>query len=88
MNSDFIHIGNFIRTVNEQVPQSPMQTQYLARYLDKCFSTLQPECYPPLLHEGLRIKGNTYMDYHSIEIHKDDLPIFIHRLKQFYKDQS
>lgn len=82
---DYIHIRDFIRRVNKEVPESPMQTQYLARYL-----TGMPG-YPDVCAE-LRVRGEaeedrTKLDYYQVMIHKDDLPVFIERLREYYRDQ-
>lgn len=52
-----------------------MQAQYCSRYLNGHGDN-------PNLGEGLRIRGTT-ANYHSLEIHKDDVDVFIKRYKDY-----
>ena len=40
-----------------------------------------------MLGEGLRIKGNS-KDYHSMEIHRDDVEIAVARYKEYQENRN
>ena len=69
MSQQWIELGEV------SLPLLGMQTQYSAAYVES-------------LGEGLRFRGEggTELDltnYHFIEIHKDDVEVFVSRVKEF-----
>jgi len=58
------------------------QCQYASRY----FCQNWKDEYP-MLGEGLRIKGNS-KDYHSMEIHRDDVEIAVARYKEYQENRN
>ena len=58
--------------------QLGMQCQYGSRYLN---DTISLPGYP-FLGEGLRVRG-THVNYHTLEIHKDDVDEFVRRVKEY-----
>lgn len=53
-----------------------MQTQYASYYLYEGMRGY------PYLGEGLRLRGLDGISYHDIEIHIDDIPEFVRRMKE------
>lgn len=65
---DYVKFGDIARNLG-------MQAQYGVRYLDGLDEH-------PYLGESIRIRGST-RDYHSLEIHKDDVELFVNRYKEY-----
>ena len=61
-------------------PQLGMQSQYASEYI-------LGRGRKPAFGEGLRFRNwpNTGGDYHSIEIHEDDVAEFVRRVQEFRK---
>ena len=78
MNNDFVNFGDVARK------QLGQQCQYACRY-----TGVGPGWFPeyPDLGQGLRFKGNIG-DYHSLEIHKDDVAEFVRRYEEWTKAHS
>ncbi|MFA5163653.1 MAG: hypothetical protein WC441_03980 [Patescibacteria group bacterium] len=68
----FVRFGDIARYFLNQ------QSQYASRYIDG-----KIEGYPNL-GEGLRFKGESW-NYHSVQIHKDDIAEFIKRYIEHQK---
>lgn len=68
----FIRFGEIARSRLNQ------QSQYASRYIDGRNGY-------PNLGEGLRFQGESH-DYHSVEIHKDDVDKFVNRVFNFRGD--
>ncbi len=65
----FVNFGDIARARLRQ------QCQYASRYVDGKIQGY------PNLGEGLRFRG-TPADYHSLEIHQDDVEEFVRRVEQ------
>lgn len=55
-----------------------MQTQYSSRYLEGTAGC-------PDLGDDIRIAGNPNLDYHSLKIHEEDIPLFGQRVIEHLK---
>ena len=69
MTADFINFGDVARK------RLNMQCQYASRYHGGLGGT-------PDLTKSLRVMGDA-KDYHSMEIHKDDVEEFVRRVKAY-----
>ena len=67
-DDDYVSFGNIARTLGSQA-------QYCSRYLSGMGDH-------PNLGENIRIRGNI-SNYHSLEIHKDDVALFISRYEEY-----
>jgi len=67
MNTDYVLFGDVARK------QLGMQAQYASRYVDGRFGCAN-------LGKDLRFLGDVD-DYHSLQIHKDDVSEFVKRFK-------
>ena len=77
MKPNFVNLGDVCRH------QLGMQCQYGSRYANPAFSSESAQAaghHTPYCAEGLRIEGNP-SDYHSLEIHQDDVQTFVERVK-------
>ena len=68
-NPDYVCFGDVARGQLDQ------QCQYASRYVDGRYDY-------PNLGVGLRFIGDA-CDYHSLQIHKDDVEEFVHRVKEY-----
>ena len=67
--TDFVNFGDVARK------RLDMQCQYASQYHGGLHGS-------PDLTKGLRVTGDA-KDYHSMEIHKDDVEEFVERVKSF-----
>jgi len=58
-----------------------MQVQYSSRYLNGLAGS-------PNLGEGLRTKNPGVAGYHSVRIHKDDIPEFVRRYREHEEERK
>lgn len=67
-DENYVSFGKIARRLGSQA-------QYCSRYLDGLDDH-------PYLGENIRIRGNT-SDYHSLEIHRDDVALFVRRYEEY-----
>jgi hypothetical protein len=75
LDGDFVKIGvisGFLR----------QQDQYLSRYFHGEFDDW------PNLCDGLRVKNEHKWNYHSWEMHRDDVKTFVERLRGYYMKRT
>lgn len=67
---------NYVQFGKMGLPGVNMQTQYSSRYLEGTAG------YPDL-GDDIRIAGNPNLDYHSLKIHEEDIPLFAQRIVDY-----